>query len=285
MGMHIRITQIHAIALVPLLLRESVFGFLGLEMHDKDRIITRDEISLLSIFSIDIAQLIEKQHLYEQTKALITAEERNRLARDLHDSVTQVLFSATLLAEVLPQIWRRDPEQGLQKLDKLRRLTRGALAEMRTMLLELRPSAVINTPLGDLLAQLTEAVTSRTGLPFQLFIEQIPSLPEDVQINFYRIAQEALNNVVKHAQAKHVTVSLSATPLPPDSNGVPRHEVKLVIQDDGVGFSSGDMRSDHLGIGIMHERAAAIQANLSLESQPGYGTQVTLIWSDEAGDR
>ena len=83
---------------------------------------------------------------------------------------------------------------------------------MRTMLLELRPSAVINTPLGELLAQLTEAITSRTGLPFQLFIEQIPTLPEDVHTSFYRIAQEGLNNVVKHAEASLVTVEFERQP-------------------------------------------------------------------------
>jgi signal transduction histidine kinase len=282
-GIHIQITGIQGIALVPLQLREQVFGFLGLEWSEAERTITKDEYDLLSIFSIDIAQLIEDRRLYEQAKALITAEERNRLARDLHDSVTQVLFSVTLLAEVLPQIWRRDPELGLQKLDKLRLLTRGALAEMRTMLLELRPSAVINTPLSDLLVQLSAAVTSRSGLSFQLFIEQIPPLPENVHINFYRTAQEALNNVVKHAQANQVTMRLSATPLASGSTGEARHEVKLVIQDDGVGYSSADTGSEHMGIGIMRDRAAAIQASLSLESQPGYGTQVTLIWLGETG--
>ena len=191
-------------------------------------------------------------------------DERNRLARDLHDSVTQVLFTATLLTEVMPQIWRRDPEQGFQTLDKLRRLTRGALAEMRTMLIELRPSAVINTPLSELLAQLTEAITSRSGVPFQLFIEQIPILPDEVQMNFYRIAQEALNNVVKHAQAMHVSVSLNETQVPTESNGTSVRIVKLVIQDDGVGFYSGNIQSGHLGIGIMRERAAAIQADFSV---------------------
>ncbi|MCJ7657598.1 MAG: histidine kinase, partial [Anaerolineales bacterium] len=282
-GMHFQGTEIHAIVLVPLQLRESVIGFLGVELHDRERTITGEETTLLEIISFDIAKLIEDSHQFEQTKALITAEERNRLARDLHDSVTQVLFSATLLAEVLPKIWRRDPEQGLQRLDKLRRLTRGALAEMRTMLLELRPAAVINTPLDELLAQLTEAITSRSGLPVQLFIEQIPTLPENVQTSFYRIAQEALNNVVKHAQANRVTVRLSATPLTPNATGEARHEVNLVIQDDGVGFSSTMDHSDRLGICIMEERAEAIQASFSLESKLGYGTQVSVTWSNGSG--
>ena len=250
-------------------------------MHEAGRLITSDESNLLGIFAIDIAQLIENSHLIEQTKALITVEERSRLGRDLHNSVTQVLFSATLLAEVLPQIWQRDPELGRQKLEKLRQLTRGALAEMRTMLLELRPSALIDTPLSDLLVQLATATTSRSGLPFKLFIEQIPSLPENVQINFYRITQEALNNIVKHAQASQVTMSLSDTLLAPDSSGGVKHTVRLLVEDDGVGYSTETRRSDQLGISIMYERAAAILASLSLESQPGYGTQVTLIWSGE----
>ena len=240
-----------------------------------------EESNLLAIFSIDIAQVIEDSRQYIQTKELIAAEERNRLARDLHDSVTQVLFSMTLLADVLPKIWRRDPEQGLQRLDKLQRLARGALAEMRTLLIELRPSAVVNSPLGDLLAQLTEATTSRSGLAFQLYLEHIPVLPEAVQTNFYRIAQEALNNVIKHAQAKEVVVSLSETLLPADSNRGTRREVMLVIKDDGVGYASGNELSTHMGIGIMRERAEAIQAFLSLESQPGYGTQMILTWCTE----
>jgi signal transduction histidine kinase len=277
-SIHFQVSNIHGITLVPLQLHEQLLGFLGLEVHEVGRLITDEEIDLLRIFSIDIAQLIEDSHLHEQTRALIMAEERNRLARDLHDSVTQVLFSITLLADIIPRIWRRDPEQGLQRLEKLQRLARGALAEMRTMLIELRPSAIINNPLGDLMAQLTEAVASRSDLKFLLAIEQIPPLPGNVQTSFYRIAQEALNNVVKHAQAKQVTVSLSMNPPPHDTNGQQLQELKLVIQDDGVGFDIRNERSTHLGIGIMHERAAAIQATLSLDSIPGYGTTVSLIW-------
>ncbi len=150
---------------------------------------------------------------------------------------------------------------------------------MRTFLIELRPSALINTPLSDLLTQLAEALTSRSGLSFQLFIEKNRTLPEDVQINFYRVAQEALNNIIKHAQAKQVTLSLSTKPLTPDSTNIGRYEVTLVIRDDGVGYSIlKDRRSTHLGIGIMKERAEAIHASLSMESRPGAGTQISLTW-------
>lgn len=265
----------------PMLIGQSLLGVLGIlsSKHEQDFILQQTD--LIERMAFDLASLFQDAILLDQTLTLVALDERNRLARDLHDSVTQVLFTATLLSEVMPQIWRRDPEQGFQTLDKLRRLTRGALAEMRTMLIELRPSAVINTPLSELLAQLTEAITSRSGVPFQLFIEQIPILPDEVQMNFYRIAQEALNNVVKHAQAMHVSVSLNENQVPGGSNGTPGRIVKLVIEDDGVGFYSGTIQSGHLGIGIMRERAAAIQADLVLESQPGHGTLVYLTWNSE----
>jgi signal transduction histidine kinase len=179
----------------------------------------------------------------------------------------------------MPQVWRRDPEHGLQMLDKLRKLTRGALAEMRTMLIELRPSAVLNTPLSELLSQLTEAITNRSNLPFQIFIEKIDVLPDDVQMNFYRVAQEALNNVVKHSQAMHVMVSLSEAPFV-DESGNQSTLIKLVVQDDGVGFITGNDKNNRFGLGIMRERAAAIGADLSINSEPGHGTQVILTWKN-----
>jgi signal transduction histidine kinase len=265
---------------VPLFEKERIIGAMVLGCEKGGA--SEEQIQLLVASANQVAIAIENHRLYMQMREAVMSEERNRLARDLHDSVTQSLFSATLLADVLPQIWRRDPEQGLQRLEKLRRLMRGALAEMRSMLLELRPSAVINAPLADLLAQLTEAIASRSGLPFRLYLEQITTLPDEVQTSFYRIAQEALNNVVKHAQAKQVTVSLSETLFPPVATGGAKREVKLVIRDDGVGFYSNEEKSTHLGIGIMRERAAAIQASLALDSQPGYGTYVTLIWRSEA---
>jgi signal transduction histidine kinase len=279
MGSHLQTAKIQGLVLVPLLLREKVFGFLGLELPGEGRTITIEESSLLRIFATDIAQLIEDTRLFEQSKALITAEERNRLARDLHDSVTQVLYSASLIAEVLPQRFQRDPEAAIESAAELRRLTHGALAEMRTMLLELRPAGIVQLPLGELLTELIEAAASRSELIIQLTIDNVPLLPADVQISFYRIAQEALNNVVKHAQRCKVVLSLSATP----PFGLQRldqwdGEIRMVISDDGTGFSVEEQGFQHLGLGIMRERAAAIAAIFALESHLGQGTQVALTW-------
>ena len=167
----------------------------------------------------------------------------------------------------------------------MRRLTRGALAEMRSLLLELRPAALLKTSLPELISQLTEAVTSHSGLPFHLMIEQIPVLPEDVHICFYRVAQEALNNAVKHAQASRVEVRLGLASPPPDVADADDFSISLMISDNGVGFSPENGQSGNMGLGIMHERAAAIGADLSIESQPGRGTKVTMNWTGKPGNR
>ena len=268
----------NSLVMLPLVSRQSVSGVLGVAARKPLTDLDLAWTELLETIAGDLAVLAENAQLLDQAQALVAAEERNRLARDLHDSVTQVLFSASLVSEVLPQIWRRDPERAMQSLEELRRLTRGALAEMRTLLLELRPATVIKTPLHELLAQLTEAVTGRVELSFELFVEQIPPLPEEVHTGFYRIAQEALNNVVKHAQATRVSIRLSAARPKAIAADDVESAVMLVIEDDGVGFPTWKQGQIHLGISIMHERAAAIRADLSIESQPGYGTCLTLKW-------
>lgn len=263
---------------VPLLEKGVLFGILVL-VHGHAGTFSEDQIKIAAAFANQISIAIENNRLYRQVRETAIVEERNRLARDLHDSVTQVLFSASLIAELLPQRLQRDPELALSSAAELRRLTHGALAEMRTMLLELRPEAITRGPLGELLTQLTEGMTSRVELAVDLYVENLPRLPADVQTAFYRIAQEALNNVIKHARANRVTISLSAAPpmgnqLAEDWKG----EVKLIVQDDGIGYSPAVQPGEHLGLGIMRERAADIQAILTVERLPEYGTSVTLIW-------
>jgi signal transduction histidine kinase len=117
------------------------------------------------------ALAIENARLYGKAQQVAVVEERNRLARDLHDAVTQTLFSASLIAEVLPRIWERKPDEGRRRLDELRELTRGALAEMRTLLLELRPAALIEARLSVLLRQLAESITGRARVPVTVTVD------------------------------------------------------------------------------------------------------------------
>ena len=204
----------------------------------------------------------------EQVRELATLEERNRLAQELHDSVTQTLFSATLIADVLPRLWARRPEAAQERLDELRRLTRGALAEMRMLLLELRPAALTQLGLGDLLRQLAGAAGGRSGHAIEVQVEGQRALPPDVQVALYRIAQEALNNAVKYADADRVAVRAAFTP----------DRVDLSVQDDGHGFDAASVPPGHLGLGIMRERAAAVGARLCVESALGHGTTIAVIW-------
>lgn len=270
--------HIRSVILAPIRNVDGVTGFLGMGLPHAPDASNAEAVKLYERMGEDLAKVSEYARLYDMARDLAASEERNRLARELHDSVTQVLFAATLVAEVLPSIWRRDPTLAMDSLDQLRRLTHGALAEMRTLLLELRPSALVRTPLPELLAQLTEAVTSRTRLQFQLSLDQMATLPEEVQVCCYRIAQEALNNVVKHAQARHVEVSLSKMSLKAPFASETDVGLALMIADDGVGFVAEERQSDHMGIAIMEERATAIGADFTLESQPGRGTMVVVTW-------
>ena len=214
------------------------------------------------------AELSQANELLREKAALdAVAAERTRLARELHDAVTQTLFSTTLIADVLPTLWRMDPAEGERRLAELRDLTRGALAEMRTLLMELRPHALVEAPLPALLRQLVEAMIGRARIAIDLHTEGERKLPPDVQVGLYRITQEALNNVVKHAHATQAMVTLRLGDV-----------VRLAIADDGAGFDSGTVTADHLGLRIMRERAEAIGARLSVYSEPGEGTQVSVVW-------
>ncbi|MDY6877119.1 MAG: cache domain-containing protein [Chloroflexota bacterium] len=244
------------------------------------RSVTPEEISLLVAIGHQIGVAVENARLYEQAQELAVVEERGRLARDLHDAVTQTLFSASLIAEALPPLWESDQDEGRRLLAEMQRLSRGALAEMRTLLLELRPAAVVEASLGDLLRQLAEAVAGRKDVSVTVSVEGQSTLPADVHVALYRIAQEALNNVVKHARASQVVVSLRCTSSSlPTGSGYERQEmVELRVSDDGRGFDPSIISPDHLGLGIMRERAQALGAMLEIESQSGCGTQVTVVW-------
>ena len=213
--------------------------------------------------------------LREREMAEAVAAERSRLARELHDAVTQTLFSASLIAEALPVLWKLDRGEGERRLQELRLLSRGALAEMRALLMELRPSALVETGLEELLHQLGEAVTGRSGLQIAVTVHGRCDVPDDVHITLYRIAQEALNNAVKHARATEVAVTLDciAGDACETSSGV-----ELRVSDNGRGFDPHQRSPQGLGLGIMQERVQAIGASLRILSVPEQGTQVIACW-------
>jgi PAS domain S-box-containing protein len=204
----------------------------------------------------------------QQLKEKTAMEERNRLARDLHDAVSQTLFSTSLIAEVLPRLWERNQDEGKRRLEEIRQLTRGALAEMRTLLLELRPVALKDAELSDLLRQLSESINGRARIPIKVDVQGYYALPPDTKTGLYRIAQEALNNIAKHSEATQATVTLNYQP----------QQVNLTISDNGKGFDMKDVRAQSLGLGIMKERAREINAQLSVASQVGQGTRIIVSW-------
>jgi signal transduction histidine kinase len=231
-----------------------------------------DEQRLFQALAQRAAIAIENDRLYELGQRNAVLEERSRLARDLHDAVTQNLFSASLIAEALPAIWEANRAEGADLLRELRQLSRGALAEMRTLLLELRPAALADAALPDLLRQLAEAASGRMGAPVTVTVTGRCDLLEPVRINLYRIAQEALNNAVKHSHATEVSVSLACR----DANGDSHAE--LTISDNGCGFDLDNTPPDHLGLEIIRERAQEIGATLHIASRPGAGATVSVCW-------
>jgi two-component system nitrate/nitrite sensor histidine kinase NarX len=266
---------------IPLMVKDKVIGMLDLTYNEPSHY-TSQHAALAHTIANQAAIAIENARLYEQAQEAAALQERQRLARELHDAVTQTLFSASLIAEVLPRLWESDQVEGREYLEDLRRLTRGALAEMRAMLLELRPSALSESDLGDLLRQLADAIAGRARLPVAVNIQTQRPLPSEVKVALYRVVQEALNNAAKHAKASSVTVSLRDVATTEEVQG--EGDVELRISDDGGGFDSTHTSPEHFGLGIMHERAEAIGATLDIESKPGQGTQVVVVWQAARSD-
>ncbi len=204
----------------------------------------------------------------EKSRGLAAHEERQRLARELHDSVTQTLFTASVVAESSLRQWNANPEKARILVEQLHQLTQGALAEMRVLLLELRPAALTKVQFGELVAQFIRSLSSRRLINFHVALDSVPTLPPDTQISLYRILQEALNNVVKHADARNVMIRL----------WIDDACLHLLIEDDGRGFNRETLNGASHGMSIMNERADEIGAALITDSQPGNGTRVQVMW-------
>lgn len=210
---------------------------------------------------------------------LAASEERQRIARELHDAVSQTLFSAKIVAESLPLLLDKDTGAVRAGLADLIRLTQAASAEMRSLLMELRPNTLTHTDLNILLNYLVNGANGRTTANINLQTKgQEPTLPFNVKINLYRIAQEALNNIIKHAQAKHVNVILTCDRESPDTSPSSALLVVLQVFDDGCGFLPDRVTDEHMGLRIMRERAAEANISLEIKTAINQGTIVEAAW-------
>jgi signal transduction histidine kinase len=241
-----------------------------LEQRVEERTHELSETNMRLVNEVEQRQKAEETLAAKAVEEAITVE-RTRLARDLHDAVTQTLFSASLIAEVLPEIWDMDEAEARKSTEELRQLTRGALAEMRTLLLELRPAALTQARFPDLIKQLSEAVIGRARLPVHLDVTGEYEMPPDVKVAFYRIAQESLNNIMKYARASDVKIQLRLECC----------NVHMEINDNGIGFDPSAVRPTSLGMRIMRERADAIHAHLQISSSSGQGSTISLEWNED----
>jgi signal transduction histidine kinase len=209
--------------------------------------------------------------LQAQGRELAVLSERQRIARDLHDAVSQTLFASQVLAGTLVQSLRRSPspEQPvlLNQVESLERLNRAALAEMRLLMYELRPDAISNVPLAEVLQHTIDTMTTRGDLVVEHRLSRDVGLPPLLRLHLYRIAQEALSNLVRHSGATRATVEWSVQ--------TPESAV-LRIADNGIGFDPATRRPGHFGLDNMGSRAEEIGAVLTITSSPGHGTEVLI---------
>ncbi|HET7088515.1 MAG TPA: GAF domain-containing sensor histidine kinase, partial [Anaerolineae bacterium] len=246
---------------LPILAKDRTIGVLDVQ---SDRVNAFDQSDLVVLQSLahQLAIAIENARLYEQAQQLAALEERQKLARELHDSVSQALYGIALGAKTARTLLDRDPIQVAQPLDYVLSLAEAGLAEMRALIFELRPESLEMEGLVAALTKQTASLHARYHIEVQTAFGDEPRLPLPTKEALYRIAQEALNNIVKHARASRVDVRLE----PADGS------VGLEIGDNGVGFDPQGEFPGHLGLRSMRERAEKAGGTLAVESAPGQGT-------------
>jgi signal transduction histidine kinase len=258
---------------VPLVQKGKTVGLLGLSI-DQPHFYREEQAHLAMALASQVAVAMENAKLYAQAQEAAALEERARLARELHDSVTQALFSMTMHAEAAQLSLERNPDARAdgrlaRNLRQLSELTEGALAEMRALIFELRPGALQEEGLVAALQKHTAALSAREGLRIEVQApERRVALDPAVEEHLYRCAQEALHNVVKHARAGKVAVRLAA------DEG---ETLILEIEDDGAGFDPARVPAGHLGVRTMGDRVEQIGGTLEIRSAPGAGTTVRVL--------
>jgi signal transduction histidine kinase len=253
---------------VPIRSRGGVVGALYLTDKEEAPGFTEEDERLIQMLAAHAAIAIENARLYERGRELSFVEERNRLARDLHDSVVQKLFGVVLAAQSAATLFDRDPDSARGQVQRLQELTQDAIQELRSLIFQLRPAAVESEGLAAALAKHVQVLGRVHGQHIELEASGEPRLRPGVDDEVFRIAQEALHNAVKHAAADRLGLRLEEG----------ERQLVLTVRDDGVGFDPAATahRSRRLGLTSMEERATSLGGALRIDSAPGKGTTIRL---------
>jgi PAS domain S-box-containing protein len=242
----------------------GVFGVLG----ESGRQFSQDEVALLAATADQVGVAVENARLYQQAEQLAVMEERERLAQDLHDLVTQSLYSLTLLAEAARRMIRAGkPERAIDHITRLGENAQDALKEIRLLVYKLRPHALEREGLVGALQQRLAAVERRAGVKAHLISNETIKLTAPLEEGLYCIALEALNNALTHAKASSVTVRIQTV----------NDLVELEVKDNGIGFDPRRVRiREGIGLASMQERAKRMGGTLCIQSSPGKGTLISV---------
>jgi signal transduction histidine kinase len=255
--------EVRAWMAVPLMGRNALIGAV-IVYHREPGHYTPRHNDLATAIARQAAVAIENAQLYEQGQNLAVLQERQRLARELHDSVSQALYGIALGARTASTLLAKDPQRAGEPLNYVLSLAEAGLAEMRALIFELRPETLENEGLVAALERQIAALRARHELDVVTDFVAEPAIALPAKEALYRVAQEATNNIVKHARASQVHIALQ------QEDGL----LTLTVADDGRGFDAGRDFPGHLGLKTMRERVERLGGTLHIESRPGRGTQV-----------
>jgi signal transduction histidine kinase len=250
---------------VPMVYGDNQVGVL-ISYHAPTRKIEEAELALHTAIANQAAVAVQNALLLTEVQGKAALEERQKLARELHDSVSQAIFSISLQARTAQTLVRTDPSRVEEPLGHIASLSQAAMAEMRALIFELRPESLQNEGLVAAIAKQVSALHARHNIEVQTELCEEPALTLEQKQGVYRIAQEALHNTVKHARASQVTIKVECD----------EEWLTLEVKDNGIGFAPAGKFPGHLGLQSMRERAAKLGGTLQIESAPGEGTCIRL---------
>jgi PAS domain S-box-containing protein len=258
---------------IPVRSRNSLIGVLNAHAGQED-FFTPAMAELMQAFANQIAIVFENNRLYKQARALAAAGERNRLARELHDSVTQSLYSVRLYAEAVRSALTAGKIPAADKnLDQLISIAREGMSDLRLLIFDLKPPVLEELGLLGAIQKRLEMVETRAGIQAEFIVEGEPELPQDFEIQLYWAVYEALSNVLKHAKAKHVFLNFSFS----------AGRSIVIIQDDGVGFDLEKLNlSQSSGLKNIIDRVEDLGGSIKIDSKPGEGTSIRIVLVDPA---